>query len=113
MARLIFVLSLTVLFVAAVFALPAHAEPIQLTDAQMDGVTAGSAFTALSDAQPPAFEVTDDNGRLDHTVADLRFQPSGGIAIPGGSNANFEDSVLRASGDPTFGAVVEAPGQLQ
>ena len=95
---------------AVVFAAAAHAGPIRLGAAQMDSVTAGAAvFDALSAARPPAFSVTHSNGRLDHDVADLRFQPSGdgtGIAIPGGSEANFDRSVLRESGNPSFGAVV-------
>lgn len=93
---------------AVVFAAAAHAGPIRLSEAQMDSVTAGAAvFDALSAARPPAFTVG-PNDRLDHDVAKLRFQPDEGdrgIAIKGGSQANFDRSVLREAGDG-FGAVI-------
>ena len=69
-----------------------------------------NAHSALTDAKPGAFS-SGPNDRLDHNTAKLRFQSTGGIAIKGGKNANYEKSALREAGDG-FGAVVEAPGQM-
>lgn len=101
----------TTLIIAAATA-TAQGGPVKLTENTLDRVTGGSGepFTALSEAAPSSFTVTNSNGRLDHDEAALRFQPDEegkGIAIPGGSKANFDRSILRESGDPTFGSVVE------
>lgn len=76
-----------------------HADqPMQLTDAQLDGVTAGGANLGVTiGADNPAFENFGRGSIRNIHNTDLHFFRFGGlIALPGvgGEHANIEDSAF-------------------
>lgn len=101
--------TITIVSLALFFSAAAHADPLRLGDAQMDGVTAGqsaknpyyaitgdsSAGASTTSTQQGVFKPSGLNSIYNSNNPALRFGRGGAIAVPGkaGLHANKDSAV--------------------